>query len=163
VRIRSTESGSTSLELVLLAPVLLSILLLIAAFGRYSHVQGSLDQAAKDAARSATATRDAGAANDVVESVVAADVASTSTSCSQSVESAATVQHGGADLGSLDAANFTSSDPYDPDQITTVTVTVSCDVDVSDLSFIGFSSIHMESTFSSPVDSSYGIYSGDQP
>ena len=40
-----------------------------------------------------------------------------------------------------------------------IQVEVSCEVDTSDLSFIGFgTSMHFTSVFSSPMPSAYGVY-----
>jgi Flp pilus assembly protein TadG len=144
-----SESGSTSLELVLLAPVLLSVLLLIAAFGRYAHVEGTIDQAAADAARSATATRDFDSAKTAVQATIDADLDTAPTTCQQTENHEVTT--------SLDNS-FQASSPYDPDAINVLTVTVSCDVNVSDLSFIGIGSMTVTRTFSSPMPANYGVY-----
>ena len=47
------DSGNAALELVVLAPVLLALLGLVIAAGRTSVAQGSVDAAARDAARQA--------------------------------------------------------------------------------------------------------------
>lgn len=151
---RGCQAGSTSLELVLLAPVLLSVLLLVAAFGRHANAQGYVDQAARDAARTATATRDGGTARAAIASTIEADLASAPPSCGDSAEHTVTSSTG----------NFEASSPYnahpvgDDPGLVVLTVTVTCSVDVSDLSFIGIGRLTLTSTFSSPMPAVFGTY-----
>jgi len=143
------DRGSTSLELVLLAPVLLAVLLLIAALGRHANVQGYVDQAARDAARTATATRDWSSAKAAVEATIAADLATAPPSCRDSA------QH---DVRTTTGA-FEASDVYDASKLNVLTVHVWCDVSTSDLAFIGLGqSMRLNSTFSSPLPAIYGTY-----
>lgn len=144
-----SEGGSTSLELVLLAPVLLAVLLLVAAFGRHANVQGYVDQAARDAARTATAARDWGSAQAAVEATVEADLATAPSSCRATAREEVSTTTG----------TFEASDVYDPTGLNVLTVTVTCDVDTADLSFIGFGqTMRLTSTFSSPMPAIYGTY-----
>lgn len=144
-----SDRGSTSLELVFLAPALLAVLLLIAALGRHANVQGYVDQAARDAARSATATRDWGAANAAVEATIAADLATAPASCRDTA---------GHDVHTT-TGKFEASDVYDASKLNVLTVRVWCDVDTSDLTFIGLGqSMRLVSTFSSPLPAIYGTY-----
>lgn len=143
-----TERGSTSLELVLLAPALLAVFLLIAAFGRHANVEGYVDQAARDAARTATATRDWGTAKAAVDATVAADLATAPASCRDSATQDVHTTTG----------TFEASDVYDPTKLNVLTVTVRCNIDMSDLAFIGLGTVRMQSTFSSPIPAIYGTY-----
>jgi Flp pilus assembly protein TadG len=145
---RAREGGALSLELVLLAPFLISIGMLILAFGRYVGTEAALDQASKDAARSATAARSAGEAQTAVNRVIDADLDGTPRSCIGSATHTVVSSSG----------TFQASDPYDPDKLVTLTVTVTCRVDTSDLAFIGLGSFKVTSTFSSPMPAEYGIY-----
>ncbi|MDQ1292752.1 MAG: hypothetical protein QG608_632 [Actinomycetota bacterium] len=52
------ERGSMAVEVVLLIPVLISLLLLVVAFGRYVSVRGQVEAATRDAARAASLERD---------------------------------------------------------------------------------------------------------
>lgn len=150
MRSRRSESGSSTLELVLLAPVLLSVMMLIVAFGRHSNVQGYLDQAARDAARSATANRDFDSAKASVERTIALDLDSAPHSCEDSATHTVSTSR---------QNQFVASDPYDPQGLNVLTVTVTCSVDMSDLSFIGFGqTLVMKSSFSSPMPAIYGTY-----
>lgn len=148
-RRRTAQTGSTSLELVLLAPVLLAVLLLVAAFGRHAHVQGYVDQAARDAARTATASRDWASAQAAVNATVEAALATAPESCRDSAKPDVTTT----------TNTFEASDVYDPTGLNVLTVTVTCSVDTADLSFIGFGqTMRLTSTFSSPMPASYGTY-----
>jgi Flp pilus assembly protein TadG len=144
------EQGSSTLELVLLAPVLLAVMMLIVAFGRHANVQGYLDQAARDAARSATANRDFASAKASVERTIALDLSSAPHSCEDSATHVVTTSR---------QDQFLASDPYDAKGLNVLTVTVTCTVDMSDLSIIGFGrTIVMHSSFSSPMPAIYGTY-----
>lgn len=145
--------ASVSLELVLLAPLLLALMLLIIAFGRYTHVKGYVDQAARDAARSATAARDGDAAQTAVTRTIEANLSDAPPSCLDSATHTVTTSNGN---------EFVASNPYSPVQnggLNVLTVTVSCRIGVSDLAFIGFDqNITLTSTFSSPMPAIYGTY-----
>src|SRR5262245_51319791 len=53
-RLAAADDGNAALELVILAPVLLALIGLVIAAGRTSIAQGSVDAAARDAARQAS-------------------------------------------------------------------------------------------------------------
>lgn len=147
---RRDQAGSSTLELVLLAPVLLAVMMLIVAFGRHANVQGYLDQAARDAARSATANRDYDSAKASVERTIALDLESAPHSCKDSATH---------EVATSQQDQFIASDPYDPDGLNVLTVTVTCTVDMSDLSILGFGqTLVMQSSFSSPMPAIYGTY-----
>lgn len=63
-----------AVEMVLLTPVLMGFVMLIVAFGRYVAVQGDIDAAARDAARSASLQTSAAAADSAARSSVAASL-----------------------------------------------------------------------------------------
>jgi Flp pilus assembly protein TadG len=52
-----SERGSTALELTLLAPVLLTMLLLVVGLGRMAHARQQVESIAADAARAASLAR----------------------------------------------------------------------------------------------------------
>src|SRR5437879_3714226 len=56
------ERGSAALELVILAPVVLAVIGLVILGGRIQIAGGAVEQAAADAARQASLSRDAGSA-----------------------------------------------------------------------------------------------------
>jgi Flp pilus assembly protein TadG len=142
------QFGALSLELVLLAPFLISIGMVILAFGRYVNTEAVLDQAAKDAARSATAARSGSEAKEAIQRVIDADLDGAPPSCVDSVDHAVTTTTG----------DFQASDVWDPKHLVVLTVTVWCNVDTSDLAFLGLGSFKITSTFSSPMPAEFGIY-----
>ena len=54
---RRDERGSAAVELVLLTPLLVSLMLFVVALGRMASAEGTVDDAARDAARSAANAR----------------------------------------------------------------------------------------------------------
>ena len=52
-----SESGSATVELTLLTPMLVALLLLIVALGRFAGARADVDDAARDAARAASLAR----------------------------------------------------------------------------------------------------------
>ncbi|GLY17706.1 membrane protein [Kineosporia sp. NBRC 101677] len=59
---RCAETGSMSVEIVLITPLLVAFLLLVVAFGRYVAVRGEVEAASRDAVRAASLERDLGSA-----------------------------------------------------------------------------------------------------
>ncbi|MBM9462871.1 pilus assembly protein [Aeromicrobium sp. YIM 150415] len=59
---RRREGGSMSVEVVLAIPILVMLMLLVVAGGRYVSVKADIESAARDAARAASFERDAYAA-----------------------------------------------------------------------------------------------------
>lgn len=63
-----------AVEIVIMVPVLVAVMMLVVAFGRYVDVQGSVDAAARDAVRAASLERDAVTAEYVAQQVAAASL-----------------------------------------------------------------------------------------
>lgn len=78
---RRGERGSMAVEMVLLTPVLMGFVMLIVALGRYVAVQGDIEAAARDAARTASLQTSAAAADSAARASVAASLDDL-TSCS---------------------------------------------------------------------------------
>lgn len=117
-----------AVEVVLLAPLLVAFMLLVLAFGRFVAVRGEIEAASRDAARAASLERDAGAAQ--AAATAAADL--------QVPDSA---DCGGAEVG----GNFAAGG--------TVTVTLRCNVDLSDLGLIGLGgSTEFVAESAAPID-----------
>ena len=127
--------GSAALELVILVPVLLALLGLVIAAGRTSLAQGSVDAAARDAARQASIAATPFAA-------VSAGTASATLALRQD----------GLDcrpLVTIDAAGFRTA----PGQPAMVWATVTCTVPLSSLALPGLPGCHtMRARFGSPLD-----------
>lgn len=110
------DRGSMSLELVLVTPLCVAFLLFLAGAGRMVDAQSQIDGAARDAVRAASVARSEGGAVDLAQSAATSSFGS-HTWCS-----------GGPQV---------STDTSDWGPGGKVAVTVTCDVDLGDLTFIG--------------------------
>ena len=130
-----TADGTAALELVILAMILLGLLGLVIAAGRTSLAQGSVDAAARDAARQASIALTPGAAS------LAALASAT-----------AALRHDGLDcrpVVSIDTAGFAAP----PGQPAMVWATVTCTVPLSDLALPGLpGNLTMRARFGSALD-----------
>lgn len=126
-----------SVELVLVTPVLLVLLLLMVAAGRLAQARADVDAAARDAARAASFARDVQGAEQVGR------------------EAARTrLREGGVTCRRLDLRVDTAAFAADG----SVTATVSCTVDLGDLTGLRLpASRTVESSFSEPVDAFRGV------
>ena len=140
---RRDDRGTASLELVIVAPFLLALMMLIIAFGRYAQTENLVDQAARDGARAATAQNVRADVPKVVNEVVKEAMANAPSSCRDSAV---------ADPPVLSRTAFELPDPNDPLAIDTVTVTVRCTLDLSDLAALPLKSVDISRTFTSPLD-----------
>lgn len=140
---RRVERGTASLELVIVAPFLLALMMLIIAFGRYAQTENLVDQAARDGARAATAQNVRADVPKTVNQVVEDAMADAPASCRDSAVAAPPVMSRNA---------FDLPDPEDPLAIDTVTVTVTCTLDLSDLAALPLKSVTITRTFTSPLD-----------
>jgi len=117
------QRGSISVELAVLAPGLVLLLLLVAAGARVVEVQGHIDGAARDAARAASIARSYGQAVASAQQAAQADLGSTSLCAPGTV--------------AVRVAGY----PAVPVVTTaggTVTVTVTCQVNMSPFKALGF-------------------------
>lgn len=129
------DAGNAALELVVLAPVLLFLLGLVIAAGRTSIAQGSVDAAARDAARQASISLTPQAAQAAALSSASAALSQDGLDCDPVV--------------TVDTSEF-SVPVGEP---ATVSATVSCTVRLSDLLVPGLpGSETLTSTFTSPLD-----------
>lgn len=131
------ERGSAAVELVLVTPLLIGLLLFVVALGRLAGANGEVQAASRDAARAAANTRSPHAAHQ------AAITAATATLQDRGVEC--------RELSvSVDAREF-RADGF-------VSATVSCTVDLSGVTTIGFPvSKTLDATFVSPIDRYRGV------
>jgi Flp pilus assembly protein TadG len=74
-------TGSVSVELVVLAPVVIAVLCLVVGLGRIADADGQVSGAARDAARAASLTTDPVAANQAARGAAAGDVVSAGIDC----------------------------------------------------------------------------------
>ncbi|WP_338071600.1 TadE family protein [Actinomadura bangladeshensis] len=111
-----TDRGSMSLEMVIVTPIFIAFLLFLAGAGRMVDAKSQVDGAARDAARAASIARSAGSAQSLAAETAAAGMRGTDW-CS-----------GGPSV-QTDVSNWGPGGR--------VGVTVTCDVDLGDLAFIG--------------------------
>lgn len=134
---RTVERGSASLELVLMAPVLIVLMLFVVLVGRLGQARADVDRAARDAARAASIARTSDAAHERAAAAARATLADGGVSC----RSMTIVLDSGA---------------FAPDGA--VHATVGCNVDLADLSLLGVpGSRTITATFAQPVDAFRGL------
>jgi Flp pilus assembly protein TadG len=129
---RRNERGSVSVELVLLTPVLVGLMCLTVAFGRLQSARADVEAASRAAARAASFERTAPAARVAGQRAALAELDAGGYRCSSLVVS-------------IDTGTFA------PDA--TVGATVSCTVQLADVTGMGLPSSHtMSATFNEPID-----------
>lgn len=130
--VRSGDAGSSTVELVLLTPLLVALLLFVVFCGRLVTAQLDLDAAAHGAARAASIARTPGTATTDAQRTALETLAARGVTCGQPE---ITVNTDGLRPGAA------------------VTVTVSCHVPLSDLGLIAVPGTRVvTATSSSPVD-----------
>ena len=112
----SGEAGSVTAEVVLVTPIAIALLCLVALVGRTATAREQVDEAARDAARSASLERDPFSAEDAAMEAAHRSLDGGGFSCATSTVA-------------VDLAAF-----YPGGQ---VRVTVSCDIALSDLGLLG--------------------------
>jgi len=121
-----------ALELTIQVPFIIVMTLLVVAFGRVSRSHQLVDQAAQAAARSGSLAADPQAASKVANDIAAQTLADGGVSC--------TVMH--VDVNTLD---------FQPGG--QIVVTVSCQADLSDLTFSGVpGSVTLTASSTSPLE-----------
>ena len=132
----AADEGNAALELVILAPVLLALLGLVIAAGRMSIAQGSVDAAARDAARQASIALRPAAAQ-------AAGQAS----------ARAALRQDGLDCRPVVLVNVSQFATTQPGEPAAVTAMVQCTISLSDLALPGMpGSDRLQAEFTSPLD-----------
>src|SRR6266702_7009167 len=132
----AADDGNAPLELLILAPVILALIGLVIAAGRTSVAQGSVDAAARDAARQASVSLTPSAARQAALSTAYAALRADGLHCRPVV--------------ALDLAQGFNAPPGQPAQ---VSAAVSCTVPLSDLLVPGVpGSRRLTARFTSPLD-----------
>jgi Flp pilus assembly protein TadG len=133
-----TEAGNAALELVILAPVVLLLICMVIAAGRIAIAQGSVDAAARDAARQASISRSPEAAIIAARASALAELAGEHLDCAPLYVGLPNVYGKfGTRLG----------------QPASVTATVRCTVSLSGLVLPGLPGTDpLQATFTSPLD-----------
>jgi len=138
LRLRGREAGmgGESLELVILAPLILALFMVIVAVGRYELGSGKIDQAAGAAARAASQQVSAVQAEPAAAAAAQSSLASAGVTCQNIAVS-------------VDTAGFTVA----AGSTAAVTVTVSCTVSWSDLTIPGWpGNKDIQASAASPLD-----------
>ncbi|MEU3841749.1 TadE/TadG family type IV pilus assembly protein [Streptomyces sp. NPDC028635] len=127
-RLRSDDRGLSTVEVVILAPVMILFILVLVAFGQLVEGRGALDGAARDAARAGSIQKDHGTAIAEARKAAEADL---------------------ADVCSGPVSVVQTSRGFAPDTI--FTVEVSCQV--RGLAMLGLNvPTTLTASFSSPLD-----------
>jgi len=131
-----SDRGNAALELVILAPILLALLSLVIAAGRTTVAQGSVDAAARDAARQASIALTPAAAQTAGLASARAALRQDGLDCSPDVV--------------IDTGQFTSVPVGRPAAVTAV---VSCAVPLANLALPGLpGTARLSAAFTSPLD-----------
>jgi Flp pilus assembly protein TadG len=131
------DRGNAALELVILAPVIVLLIGMVVAAGRTTIAQGSVDAAARDAARQASIARSPQQALAAAQDSASAELAGENLNCAPVIE-----------MPGLDAAFATPAG-----QPASITATISCTVSLSNLLVPGLpGSKQLTGTFTSPLD-----------
>ncbi|MGW4890721.1 TadE/TadG family type IV pilus assembly protein [Kitasatospora sp. NPDC004240] len=134
------DRGSLSLETAILAPLLFGFLVLVIAAGRVHIADNTVDAAARNAARAASLERSGSAAQQAGSRVAQQ-----------------TMKDQGLRCSSVDVSVPTGGFNAAIGQTASVTVTVTCQVDLSDLALPGLpGSKRITSHFTSAIDSYRG-------
>jgi Flp pilus assembly protein TadG len=132
----AADDGNAALELVVLAPVLFALVGLVIAAGRVSIAQGSVDAAARDAARQASISLTPAAAQAAGQASARAALRQDGLDCRPVVL--------------IDVSQFATTQPG---EAASVTATVSCTISLSALALPGLpGSTRLEAKFNSPLD-----------
>ncbi|WP_329359203.1 TadE/TadG family type IV pilus assembly protein [Streptomyces sp. NBC_01483] len=130
------DRGSYALETAVLAPVLIIILGLMIAFGRVTDAKGAVDAAAHAAARAASLERDAGTAQTAAQDAVTRSLDGDGVTCQTS-----------------SVAIDTSGYATDVGEAATVTATISCTANLSDIGVPGLPGAKtITASWTSPID-----------
>ncbi|RKS76297.1 TadE-like protein [Actinomadura pelletieri DSM 43383] len=142
---RLPDRGSMSLEMVLVTPIFVVFLLFLAAVGRMVDAQSQMDGAARDAVRAASIARSAASARNLAADTAASGLRNTSWCAGgPSVQTDVSDWRPGGRVG----------------------VTITCDVDLGDLSFIGLPGTkRLRGEAVAPIDTFTfrGTDAGDEP
>lgn len=135
-RSRERGSGGEALELVIITPAIVLVIVVCIALGRYSLGTSKVDQAAAAAARAASQQHNPAAAQEAATTAAAASLDDSGVACqAMDVE--------------VDTAGFA----VPAGQPATVTATVACTVDWSDLTIPGWPGAkQVTSSVTSPLD-----------
>jgi len=132
-RHRARDRGSLAIELVILTPLLVIFMMIMVGLGRYVEVQGQVAGAARDAARAASGTQNAGTVLTTAQQTADADLT------------------GGAECASTPRVSFGGGTSLAPGG--QINVVVSCTIKLTGLSLAGFAPTKViTAEASAPID-----------
>lgn len=144
------DRGSVSVEVAILAPAFIALLVLAGVAGRTAVAAEAVEAAAHDAARAASISRDAGTAGQRARDAAVRQLDWRDLSCTDTP----TVDLSGAVNGQ--ATSFAAAFRSSVGQQASVTVRLTCTVDLSDLMLDALpgmpSSRRVSASFTSPLD-----------
>jgi len=115
-RVRTDERGSIAVEVAVIAPALLFLMLLVVFAGKVAEADGNVERAASDAARAASLRQHPADATTDAQHVAAANLAAAGVSC-------------------IDVTTTVDTRRFAPGG--TVSVTVSCETSMADVTLLG--------------------------
>ncbi|MDK0524823.1 TadE family protein [Streptomyces sp. ML-6] len=134
------DRGSYAVETAVLAPVMIALLLLMIAFGRVTDADGAVDSAARAAARAASLERDASSAQAQAQDAAARSLQGEGITCRTS-----------------SVVVDTSGYALDIGVEATVTATVACTANLSDIGLPGLPGAKtLTASWTSPIDTYRG-------
>lgn len=131
---RGADTGSVTLEVVVLAPALILTLLFVIAAGRIAQAHQAVEAAARDAARQASIARDPATARTTALTSAQASLTRERLRCRPNV--------------TVNTAGFN----HPIGQPATVTTHVTCTIQLADIAAAGVPSTTVTATFASPLD-----------
>ena len=133
------ERGSVSVEAAVIAPAFIFLMLLVVFAGKVSEADGNVERAAAEGARAASLRQDPGSAIADAEAAVAANLASAGVPCTDLTTN-------------VDTSNFEPGG--------TVTVTVTCQASMADVTLLG---VPGSRTFTATSVEVIDTYRGSEP
>ena len=133
------ERGSVSVEVAVIAPAFIFLMLLVVFAGKVSEADGNVERAAAEGARAASLRQDPGSAIADAEAAVAANLASAGVPCTDLTTN-------------VDTSNFEPGG--------TVTVTVTCQASMADVTLLG---VPGSRTFTATSVEVIDTYRGSEP
>ena len=134
-----SERGSVSVEVAVIAPAFIFLMLLVVFAGKVSEADGNVERAAAEGARAASLRQDPGSAIADAEAAVAANLASAGVPCTDLTTN-------------VDTSNFEPGG--------TVTVTVTCQASMADVTLLGVPGTR---TFTATSVEVIDTYRGSEP
>jgi len=134
-----SERGSVSVEVAVIAPAFIFLMLLVVFAGKVSEADGNVERAAAEGARAASLRQDPGSAIADAEAAVAANLASAGVPCTDLTTN-------------VDTSNFEPGG--------TVTVTVTCQASMADVTLLG---VPGSRTFTATSVEVIDTYRGSEP